>query len=225
MKSLYEQRKLDLANCSTLLLRFFFNGRGSDMESSPEALYRTLTYSLIALDPAMLFHVLLLYLERENRGFAVRWKPGELANIFHRMLEEFQSCGIEILIDALDECSDNEVHETVRRFERSIQEPRNGTTLRVCWSSRFYPHISLVGVQGMEMVLNTKNSEDILRFARKTLPLDFSREFEFIGREIIRRANGAFLWASLVSQRLRELLMPAMKLNNFLIFLNLYRMI
>ncbi|TRX88913.1 hypothetical protein FHL15_010141 [Xylaria flabelliformis] len=202
MKSLYKQRKQDLKGSQTVLLRFFFNARGSDMEKSREALYKTLLLSLIQESRLMLCEVLALYLEKETRGNIVQWQTPELVDVFHDKIEHFRTSDIEILIDALDECSEAEVLRVVRRFEESIQVPRNHTTLRVCWSSRFYPHISLRAVQGTELVVNNNNSGDIRQYVQSILPIDSHKPLRSVSEDIIARAQGNFLWASLVSDKL-----------------------
>ncbi|KAI0543744.1 hypothetical protein F4679DRAFT_567608 [Xylaria curta] len=202
MKSLYKQRKQDLKGSQTVLLRFFFNARGSDMEKSREALYRTLLHSLIQESPLMLCEVLALYLEKETRGKIVRWQTPELVDVFHDRLKNLQTSSIEILIDALDECSEAEVLKVIRRFEESIQVPRSHTTLRICWSSRFYPHISLRAIQGTELVVNNNNRSDIKRYVQGVFPMDSNKPLRSVSEDIIARAQGNFLWASLVSDKL-----------------------
>ncbi|KAI0183818.1 Alpha/Beta hydrolase protein, partial [Xylaria flabelliformis] len=202
MKSLYKQRKQDLKGSQTILLRFFFNARGSDMEKSREALYKTLLHSLIQESPLMLCEVLALYLEKETRGNIVQWQTPELVDVFHDKIKHFRTSDIEILIDALDECSEAEVLRVIRRFEESIQVPRSHTTLRVCWSSRFYPHISLRTVQGIELVVNNNNGGDIKQYVQSILPIDSHKPLRSVSEDIIARAQGNFLWASLVSDKL-----------------------
>lgn len=172
------------------------------MERSREALYRTLLYALICANPLLLCEVLALYLEKETRGNSVRWQTTELADVFHDKLEQFQSNDIEILIDALDECSDADVFEVVRMFEKSIQVHRNYNSLRVCWSSRFYPNISLLAVQGIELVVNENNTSDIREYIQKVFPMDSHESLRSVGEDIISRAKGVFLWASLVAKKL-----------------------
>ncbi|KAI0857314.1 hypothetical protein F4860DRAFT_518034 [Xylaria cubensis] len=202
MKSLYKQRKQDLKGSQTVLLRFFFNARGSDMEKSREALYKTLLHSLIQESPLMLCEILALYLEKETRGNIVQWQTPELVDVFHDKIKHFRTSDIEILIDALDECSEAEALRVIRRFEESIQVPRSHTTLRVCWSSRFYPHISLRAVQGIELVVNNNNSDDIKQYVQSILPIDSHKTLRSVSEDIIARAQGNFLWASLVSDKL-----------------------
>ncbi|KAI1178457.1 hypothetical protein F4777DRAFT_537725 [Nemania sp. FL0916] len=202
MKSLYLRRQQDLRGSKTILLRHFFNARGSDMERSQEGLYRTLLYSLALKVPTIPCEVLARHLEKEIRGHTVRWQTTELVEIFHDWIMHLQTHNIEILIDALDECSDNDVLDVVRRFERSIQAPQNHTSLRVCWSSRFYRRISLTTLRGFELVVNNHNEEDIRKYVENIFGPNLERKLEPIRETIISRARGIFLWVSLVAKKL-----------------------
>ena len=202
MKSLFRQRQKDLKDTSTILLRFFFNARGSSMERSREALYRTMLHSFISMAPSILCEFLVLYLEKEARGDSVRWQTTELAEIFHEKLQYLQFDDIEILIDALDECSDAEVLDVVRRFENSILAHNTHAALRVCWSSRFYPNINLRVVQGTELIVNEKNNGDIREYIQKLFPVDLSSPLWSVSESLVSRAKGIFLWATLVADKL-----------------------
>lgn len=204
MKSIFKRRQEELDGLSTILLRFFFNARGSSMERSSEALYRTLLRSLMLESDVLSCEITTSYLLKESRGRNIQWKTSEIADMFHEKIESYQAKDIEILIDALDECSYTEVLEVVRRFERSIDVPRNGTTLKICWSSRFYPNISLASVHGVELVINIHNTKDIWKHVWSILPMKSSRKLQDIGETIISRAQGTFLWASLVTSKLKK---------------------
>ena len=142
------------------------------------------------------------FLEKKARGQVIQWQTVELADIFHYSIEHLINSDVEILIDALDECSDNEVFEVVQRFESSVQMMKPDTNLRVCWSSRFYPHISLRAAEGIELVMNEKNAVDIQRYVFDLLPMGSQVMLRPVFLEIISRSNGIFLWASLVTDRL-----------------------
>lgn len=202
MKSLYGSRKLVLTGSSTTLLRFFFNARGSETERSWTALYRTLLCNFLQESPLLMCELLPQFLEKEVRQESARWQTIDLADIFHHSIEQYDANDIEILIDALDECSDTQVAEVVRRFERSIQTPRRRTKLRVCWSSRYYPHISLRSAKGIELVLNENNGGDIERYVHSVFPAGPQNLLDSVKFKIMARANGVFLWASLVTDRL-----------------------
>lgn len=203
MKSLFQRRKEILAPTSTILLRFFFNGRGADIERTKEALYRTLLHCFIDESSLIMCSVLAHYLDKERRGTKVRWQVSELANIFHDSIETYDLGDLEILVDALEECSDAEVLDVVRAFEISIQRPRK-TALRICWSSRFYPHISLRTLRGIDLIVDNHNKEDIQKYVESTFPGEFVQNSALVSvrESIILRAKGIFLWASLVAHKL-----------------------
>jgi hypothetical protein len=202
MKSLFKHRGEVLKNSGVVLLRFFFNARGSDIERTSEALYRTLLHNLIQLDQVTLYEVLATYLNKEAQTLNVRWNSIELAEMFHDKIEQPGMGDVEVLIDALDECSDTEVLSIVRRFERSIQMNSHGTILRICWSSRFYPHIGFTIAQGTDLVVNGNNEQDIQAYIEKIFNPTVYPSLQSVSGEIIRRADGIFLWASLVADRL-----------------------
>lgn len=105
--------------------------------------------------PVLRFELLPRFLEKEfnsEAGKLVEWRVSEIADIFHHVFGQKQTHGIEILIDALDECDDEEVRGVVRRFENSIHIARSsGAALKVRWRSRYYPHISLKSKHGVEL--------------------------------------------------------------------------
>jgi hypothetical protein len=202
MKSLLKQREEVLKDSGVILLRFFFNARGSEIERSSEALYKTLLHSLIQLDQVTLYEVLATYLKKETQNRVTRWHSIELAELFHDKIEQPGMGDIEILIDALDECSDTEVLGIVRRFERSVQLNPQGTLLKICWSSRFYPHIGFTIAQGVDLIVNENNEQDIKTYVAKIFQPTVYKCIQSVVDEIISRANGIFLWAYLVADRL-----------------------
>lgn len=155
----------------------------------------------MAADRLISCQVLVHYLEKESRGCVVKWQPVELANLFHDFIDNCDANSIEILIDALDECSDADVLDIVRKFEKSIQISRTHQPFRVCWTSRFYPHISFSTLQGISLVVDHHNKDDIRKYVQGIFPRDAD---ESLSEELIERARGIFLWASLVTARLQN---------------------
>lgn len=170
------------------------------MEKSPEALYRTLMQSMMRLDPSSRCVVLAHFLEKESYTDNLQWHTTELADLFHAELEQAREHDVEVLVDALDECSDSEVLEVIRRFERSIQKPRHQGKLRICWSSLFYPNISLHAVQALELIVSGRNAQDIGEHVRNILPRHLDDGPRSLSDTVLSRAKGVFLWASLVAK-------------------------
>lgn len=205
MKSVCGRRKEAAKETSTLLLNFFFNARGATVEKSPVGLYVTMMNDLLRQSRLLMCEFLPTFLNKEtcSESGKVNWHVSEIEAIFHSIISQKQSHVIEILIDALDECNEDEVRAVIRKFERSIDMAReSGSTIRVCWSSRHYPNIGLLSAHGAELVLDQRNGLDIARYVDIELPARLDPVLPSIRKEVLSRANGVFLWAVLVGKRL-----------------------
>lgn len=90
------------------------------------------------------------------------WQETELSELFHLAICKPREQGLEIFVDDLDECHDEEVRRVVKRFEKSADEAAaNGTGVKICWSSRHYPYIS--AKYSLEIRMEDENSRDIAR--------------------------------------------------------------
>jgi len=205
MKALYDERRRK-AHSSTIVLGFFFNARGSDRERSREALYKTMLHDLAHSRPDLKAVFLANYL-RKRRGrqqlrWEFQWQLPELVDMFHLSIEDDQLEKVEILIDALDECSDDDVNDVVSSFSESLEATAERRNLKVCWSSRFYPHIDLRTSWGVEVRLNELNARDIERYLRKTISDELQKAWVKVIPDIVSAADGIFLWARLVCSRI-----------------------
>lgn len=211
MKSLYQKRNEHRGNgetansLATIHIGFFFNARGAAIERTPIGLYITLLHGVLRQIPSVMCEFLPVFLEKEfySQDRKIAWQVTEVAQAFHSIIGQKQPKYIEIMIDALDECEDDEVRSTIRRFESSIAEAQaSGAELRVCWSSRYYPHISLKSKHGLELRLDKQNDSDIRQYVEKELPEGVDSSILSIREDMISRANGVFLWAVLATKRL-----------------------
>ncbi|KAH7118925.1 hypothetical protein B0J11DRAFT_591405 [Dendryphion nanum] len=147
-----------------------------------------------------------IFIQKESYSHngKVSWQLSELADAFHSIISQEQSRGIEIMVDALDECDPDNLGSMIRRFDDSIKIARSaGVKLRVCWSDRHNPHFELKLANGPEILIDEQNHDDIRNYIEeKTAPWRVDGSLYSIGEELIRRANGNFLWAVLVCQNL-----------------------
>ena len=206
MKSLYAHRKL-AASSNRLLLEFFFNARGAVMERTPAGLYSTLLYSLVQQNPVCMFELIPRFLEKEAHTAIsnLKWHVEELAEILHSKIAQKQKYEVEILIDALDECYEDEVRKVVRRFEDTIETAHSlGARLRICWSSRYYPNISMTSQHGAELKLDNNNYNDIRTYVNRELPMRSDHALFSIRKDLRSRARNVFLWAILATRRLHK---------------------
>jgi len=180
------------------------------MEKSEQGLYRTLLHGLATLRPESMCRLLAIYLQKSSGRAKFDWKTPDLKSMFYTELK-FLPNNLEIFIDALDECSSDEVQEVVDGFERLLS---GSTVLKVCWSSRFYPHIDLKTPQGVELELNEMNRDDIHRYIEDNIPTWLKQTWVQAVPEIVSKADGIFLWAILVAKRIEKAFSEGMELGD-----------
>jgi hypothetical protein len=174
-------------------LSFFFNARGTSLEKSMEGMYRSLLNQLLTQ---------CAWLEGglDKRAFRLPTWPLEL-------LEEcFRDCvlrlGSEELIchiDALDECEETEARNMIAFFEDlGNMAVSAGVSMRVCFASRHYPHISIARCVHMVLDKVKGHQEDIRIYIGNNLKsLEPGIRHE-LAQEISRRARDVFLWVVVV---------------------------
>ena len=187
-------------------LLFFLNARGAELEKIPLGLYRSLLLQLVINKqsrPAMKSFFARLDEKEEVFGEGkYAWQLTELQDSFHDVVVSGGLPPLELFVDALDECAEDQVRRFVRLVGISAEKAlARGLTLNVCWSSRHYPHISTK--YSFELHLEDQNSSDIRRFVHQELSAcdSLGAEVDF-EQQIVARAHGVFLWASIVVQKL-----------------------
>jgi hypothetical protein len=200
MRRIFLRRSKRQVRSETTFIAFFFNARGTDLEKTPKGLYRTLVHQLLKRSEATMKTYLPIYLEKES-SFGkenIHWHKGELSQLFFSIVSGPEISPLEVFVDALDECEDDEVRQVVELFEKSAREAiRNQKSLKICWSSRHYPHISLDNK--LEIQMENENTPDIRFYVESEFRLEDEDELtEKIRKEIIRKASGVFLWTVLV---------------------------
>ena len=186
-------------------LSFFFNARGAKIESSSHGLYRSLVFQLLQRSKAAMNAFLPRYLEKEQRslGEKVTWMTPEVSDFFHSAISDMLSQPTYLFIDALDECEEDEVRKVVRRLEDSLAAASSrGVALKICVSSRHYPHISLRNVTGREIFMEDYNEKDIQQFVLQELNLHESELRKELAAIILKKSAGVFMWTELVVRRL-----------------------
>ncbi|KAI1746410.1 hypothetical protein F4680DRAFT_20110 [Xylaria scruposa] len=189
-----------------VVLQFFFWRAGSESQKSIPGLLRSLLYQLCN----RLYSVQPTATEvidrisdtlRDSNGIPVFTEK----NLRSAIVEAVQFCdGFRfcIFIDGLDEFLSKEgsYDDLVDCVER-LQSPNN---VKICVSSR--PELDFVRrFQGIKTLrLQDLNQPDIEKFVKQSLEKASTRELNLTAwrRDIVRRAEGVFLWASLVTQSL-----------------------
>lgn len=216
MKEILEHRA---ASPGTLRLSFFFNARGSNLEKSQIGLYRSLNYQILGQSNPSDDHFLWFQSEYKERTFKHgsewTWSLSELCHRLHEALLKGNWEAIEVFIDALDECSDPNLRELVHQFYETAETVENkGSNMRICWSSRHDPHISVK--KCLEMVVEQENKSDIQAYVSKRLILPQTQRDLGLEAEIVRRSSGVFLWAVLVIRNFQKAIDQGLQLSTIL---------
>lgn len=181
-----------------VVISFFFNARGDELERSTQGMYRSLLIQLLQklsrtrLDSEALFP----FLSRPDDN---RWPIEALKQAFQSVVSQADSLDLCCYIDALDECSEDEVREMIYFFEDiGKQAVESKLTFRVCFSSRHYPHISIE--KGLELTLENEpdHTNDIRQYIQSKLRIKEQDKKQKIEAEVLHRSANIFLWAALV---------------------------
>jgi ankyrin repeat protein len=186
----------------TLLLSFFFNARGSDLEKNTIGLYRSLLVQLLEKYPAS--QKVWNLTSWSNRPFNSQLNQ---LNTNREMLKQVLAEAIQLLgqysittvIDALDECDEDEVRDMVVFFEKLGEDAiSDGRTLHVLFSSRHYPHITIRRSIEMKLEHQQGHSQDIEKYLSSELKVGRGKQAEQLRQEILDRSSGIFMWIILV---------------------------
>ncbi|KAJ9602886.1 hypothetical protein H2200_012666 [Cladophialophora chaetospira] len=207
MKFLLEQIKTqaqDRGSDAVIVLTFFFNARGDDLERSTMGLYRALLFQLLRRVPSLqsVFDPLpRLDLKLGTPDFQ-GWKIESLQHLFERAAYEVRSSSsLMCVIDALDECEEAQVREMVTFFE-SLSRSTGGDhavskCIRTCFSSRHYPHVTIDNSIELILELQDDHRHDIANYIRTSLKGQ-GKIVDEMKATILERSSGIFLWVCLV---------------------------
>ncbi|KAI1202886.1 ankyrin repeat-containing domain protein [Nemania serpens] len=178
-----------------ILLSFFFNARGCDLEKTTMGLYRSLLLQLLKARPSLQYILERITLEH-------RWTIESLKSLFEEAVQGLGSTPLVCVIDALDECDQRQIRDMVS-FLSSLGVVHNG--VRICFASRHYPRI-ITMTTAVEIVLELQNghSEDIVRYIKSELKVENGPLADEIRTKLRKKSSGIFMWVSLVVDILNQ---------------------
>ena len=107
-------------------------------------------------------------------------------------------------VDALDECNIEDVRRAIERFEDLAESVTSrNIQFRICFSSRYYPQITMRHHEELKLDAQTEHMEDISRYIDAKLTVREGAKLE-LSTKMYDRCSGIFLWVVLVVRRLRE---------------------
>ncbi|KAF5255430.1 hypothetical protein FOXYS1_14163, partial [Fusarium oxysporum] len=193
-----------------LVLSFFFNGRGSELQKTAEGMYRSLLCQLQSKLPEAVEALEATFKQRDaafgKHSENWQWGPSELGHHFASSLwKALETRPVELFVDALDECGEENAQSVAEEFSSLLH--RASTVylkqFRICFTCRHYPILDLKNV--LEICIERENERDISTFVERKLSSFSERTGSKIAEYISKHAEGVFLWASLVVNKVLNL--------------------
>ncbi|KAI0179413.1 hypothetical protein GGR52DRAFT_305072 [Hypoxylon sp. FL1284] len=183
---------------------FFFHDRGSILEKSFEGLLRSLLCQIlkaVGTDLAQLFSPLLQLRSQLPPKQAESWIINDLKDYLHLLLQQTRlDLDLFLLLDALDEYDGQP--EFINRFLKDLvrMAAHGRTKVKILFSSRSWDAFrdEFGGVPSIQLQDYTK--DDIRKYCFGAVDResrDVSVALDPIVPELIRRAEGVFLWVKL----------------------------
>ena len=182
-----------------IILSFFFNARGEDIEKSTIGTYRSVLLQLLKRLPALqgVFDSLSLSASKFTADY--QWNIETLKTLLEQAIQSLGASSVVCFIDALDECKEEQVRDMIQFFENiGYLAVSNNIRFQVCFSSRHYPHITIRN--GLELVLegHEGHSQDITDYVETELKIGKSKTAQQVRAELQEKASGIFMWVVLV---------------------------
>ena len=182
-------------------INYFFNARSTgQLEKSSLGLYRSLVFQLLCAQRKLRPQFLVSFSPKEMNGEVEPWSEHELQNFLVQAVQaRWLDAPVNIFIDALDEGDEDDVRQMIGYFEDVARLAASSRVpLRICLSSRHYPHISIE--KGVSIIVEDQqaHTEDIELYVLRRLRGQKNVEMNELRQEVLQKAAGVFLWVVLV---------------------------
>ena len=189
----------------SIIISFFFNARGDQLEKSTLGTYQSLLLQLLERIPTLESVFESLDLSTKGNFANYQWSVESLKALLEETIYRLGDTSVICIIDALDECDEREIRDMTSFFERvgDLAVSAN-IKFRVCFSSRHYPHISLR--KGLYLTLEGQegHTQDITSYIESELKIGHSKVANQIRIDLQEKASGVFLWVVLVVEILNK---------------------
>ncbi|TPX14029.1 uncharacterized protein E0L32_000423 [Thyridium curvatum] len=193
----------------TLVLSFFFHGRGTELQRTSFGFFRSLLCQILRQVPDVLSDLVDKFesrvREKGEPGEKWQWHANELWEFFESSLPAIlQTRSIWLFVDALDEAGEHTARDLVQRFKSLLEQlPSTRLLFRICFACREYP--ILEGNCKMTINPGNENREDISTYVQARLSSSKRLGASTIPVLITNRADGVFMWARLVVDEILRL--------------------
>lgn len=133
------------------------------------------------------------------------WHSPELQNFIIDAVQNIQS-PLCIFIDALDEGQENDIRQMINFLENLAgYAGYSNATVRICLSSRHYPHITIKDGLSLEVEHQSEHSADIAFYIENKLKVDEYEHMSALCEVLNTKSAGIFLWVILVIELLNQI--------------------
>lgn len=188
-----------------ILLSFFFNARGSRLEKTVNGLYRSLLWHLLDREENCMNVLEVVRSAVMAQRDTFPWKTAILQELLTRAILLLKRRSFLVVVDALDECDEDEVRDMITLFTELGDRCRaEGIMFRVLLSSRYYPQITCPSSIELRLDQQDGHFDDIQKYVEAALNVGTGRGSQDLRDEICRRASGVFIWVVLVVRILNK---------------------
>lgn len=191
-----------------VVISFFFNARGDDIEKSTAGMYRSLLFQLLSRLPSLLDvfdnpeHKDALddmYTAVERQGRLSEWPATLLQGLLRIGILRLHREWLTIFVDALDECGRSQIEEMIEFFEELGKSAAlNGHRLTICFSSRHYPLIEIQYGRRLTLEREEGHEQDIAMYINSKLKIGTSLTAKEIKDTLQTKSCRIFMWVVLV---------------------------
>jgi hypothetical protein len=191
-----------------VVIAFFFNARGDDLQRSTMGLYRSLLGQLLDQLLSRIPNLPATLLAQPSRRRCIKRRdlPIELLkDLFREIIFSLGSIKLTCYIDALDECPENSIRDLLDFLEDlGTSTLRAGIAFSIMLSSRYYPNITVRHATELNLESTKGHHQDLSAYIHDKLRIDDPTLARGLASGIESRSSGVFLWVVLVVAMLNE---------------------
>ncbi|KAF7858004.1 hypothetical protein EAF04_009360 [Stromatinia cepivora] len=211
LKFASRKREEDAASSKAIVLSFFFYSSGTELQTSTEGLFRSLFLQLFDQDDnsKATFQDICRkrWIETGKSSTQFTWHQTELRDSFEKLvLDCSRRHKTTILVDAIDECRDQDRDDLIRFFHSlKGQSQLRSERPAIFFTCRLYPDGPIDA--DFQIRLEEETRDDIPKFITQELrlPDETERAKDNLKELLQTKANGLFLWLFLIIRQIHEM--------------------
>ncbi|EGR50987.1 uncharacterized protein TRIREDRAFT_57671 [Trichoderma reesei QM6a] len=184
------------SSSTSAIISFFFHARGELLEKSTTGMYRSLLLQLLETFPDLQSVLDDFSLVPKDKHTCPPMNI--IRKLFRNAVLLLNTRTLTCVIDALDESDEQQVRDMVSYFEDLGREAiKHNIQLRICFSSRHYPYISVPHALRLTLEDQTGHGQDMERYVKSRFKPSPDL-FGDVQAQILQKAAGVFMWVVLV---------------------------